>query len=355
MNRKIYMSFLMIAVVVLLAACGKSEGSKGNIETPSVAVSATPTSVPVKATDTPAPTLNPTETPTPTEAHTPTPTPLPAKKYSNDNSAAHNRECVYSEQNDLKELYERASEIGNRFGIYIYIGDLIPDGAEYWNYEPMCDPERIGAALDVIEKVFSAYPEGFFDQLVYNEVVRTEMALVGFCADGMGFASTEIRNDGEANMIVIDLSNDGLVDTVNYILPHELTHVIDYKIRDYEEWDDEILTNFDEEWAKLNPKGFEYALGDEDKELDLCDQYYEYFAFSYGCANPLEDRATLMGLLLQNDLCEVKGVRLTIETYEKLEFYFQCLRKAFDTTGWPEMTSWETELIKERPFERDWR
>ena len=83
---------------------------------------------------------------------------------------------------------------------------------------------------------------------------------------------------------------------------------------------------------------------DEDKELAMYDLYFTYFTYSYGAGNPLEDRATLFGNLFQRYFLGEDARTANAFTPEcciKLEFYLACLRDGFDTTGWPEETSWE--------------
>ena len=62
-----------------------------------------------------------------------------------------------------------------------------------------------------------------------------------------------------------------------------------------------------------------------------------YFIRDYAMTYPTEDRATLMAAAMtQDDRFEGSP-----QMQEKMRFYAQCIREAFQTTLWPETTAWE--------------
>lgn len=261
------------------------------------------------------------------------------------NSAAHAQTCTYGSVPGMEENYELAAELGNRYGIFFRIADLIPDrmpeeGDAYQN-----DPVLVGAALRKIDSILSAYPEHYFDQLVFGDHDRLELVLVGFCPVGMGYVAACPEYAGEADgrlvlELCLDIENSGLIDELDYNLPHELAHLTDWYLQYLSDTEEGHLFS-EEAWNALNPEGFEYSYGDEDMELAAYDAAFEYFSYSYGCCNPLEDRATLFGFLMQNHFRGTVSA-LTPQQYAKLEFYSRCIRDAFG--DWPEAAAWETQL-----------
>lgn len=305
------------------------------------------------ASDTPVPSEALTEkpsaasTPEPTAAPTPAPTMAPHSASMNDNSAAHSQEVRYGETDELKELYELAAQIGSRYGIYIYFADSSP----YWVYvggenKRLDDPALIHSALETIDRILAAYPDGFFDQLVYGELVCLDLYIVGFNSYGWsGYSTTYRLPDGMHNCVIVCSHEQYLIEGLNYVLPHELTHVTDYRMKYVSEHEDGRLFS-EESWMALNPEGFEYGWDNEEKSLEMYDRFSSYFSYSYGAENPLEDRATLFGSLMRSyfEARPDASDRLSDNCCEKLEFYLSCLRDSFDTTGWPEKTSWEQAL-----------
>ncbi len=195
-----------------------------------------------------------------------------------------------------------------------------------------------------MEEILSLYPEGFFDQLVYGQCNSFEISLVNYCAIGSGYANTITRGNGTVNVICLVAPEDGSVELLRSTLPHELTHIIDFRIGYYQDWESDILNCYEEKWAELNPEGFRYGHDDEELCLSMYDKYFTYFADSYGCATPLEDRATLFADLMGYYQKPLGEFYLPPERCAKYEFWCRCCRDAFDTSTWPEQTEWERQL-----------
>lgn len=257
------------------------------------------------------------------------------------------------ERGELTECYELATEIGNRYGIYIYISDLVPDCILEGGNEPQYDPALIKRSLTLINEILAAYPEGFFDQLVYGDYVGLDLFLVGFISIGMGYVSSYWAETEEGlecrSFLCLDIEEDAQIDILSYTLAHEITHLIDFRVQWLSAAEPGHLYS-DEAWDSLNPEDFVYAWDDNDLELEMYDRYYEYFAYSYGAHNALEDRATLMGELFSAALDGRAGTEYTLPfpCLEKLDFFFRCIRDSFDTRGWLEETIWEAGLREMR-------
>lgn len=330
--KKLFYVGMVLLLTGVLWGCAEKDNRKGNIIT-------TPTGNPQPAESSPVP----TKIPQPTK---------PAVIRQNDNSAAHNREVRYGKRAELNEQYRRATEIGNRYGIDIRIADLVEDSVLNDGDEREYNPEIITAALTAVDRILAAYPEGFFDQLVYGEYSGMEISLIGFCTIGMGFVTTDVRGAESVNEMCLDIADYGLIEELDYNLPHELTHMIDFRIEHFKNWESPDLNNYEEKWAELNPKDLVYAYGDSELEELIYDKYPSYFSYSYGCSSPLEDRATFLGELMKNYLTKPEGsITMEPEAYAKMEFWCHCCREAFDTKGWPEQTPWEIQLEAEKPTE----
>ena len=86
----------------------------------------------------------------------------------------------------------------------------------------------------------------------------------------------------------------------------------------------------------LQPEGFQYAMSYVDALESLTD--LNYFVSDYSTTYPTEDRADLMEAAMSDDSWAFEagsGCRA------KMQFYADCIRDCFDTTGWPEITAWE--------------
>ena len=239
-------------------------------------------------------------------------------------------------------LYERAAQLSQRFDVDIRIAEQC--SLDYTNYRGyvMTNPEYIRLALDMLENALSKYPEGFFRQLCYGSVesIRIELVEAPIRKENTqnqpdaitGFA----QNMGSYYLIVLDgyLTREGTVF-------HELSHVIDKRL----EWDSLIREDAlysEEAWLALQPQGFRYTYSYVDFPEEMM-VYVETgdFVSDYSMTNPTEDRAELMEYAMQGQIWAFEpgsGRRA------KLQYYADCIRDCFDTTGWPEITLWEQML-----------
>ncbi|MBR4955431.1 MAG: hypothetical protein IKY46_05915 [Clostridia bacterium] len=237
-----------------------------------------------------------------------------------------------------KECYDRAAAIGEKYGIKINIADLCRYDYSYFTSYAVNDPVFINEALDVIDAALSKYPEGFLDQLRFDNINAIEFELVG----GLRSTDTDVYSeiysalatrDNDVYHIVFDL----------YIIRektvfHELCHLIDAKLEYDASLRPEALFS-EEKWMELQPEGFVYP-----ETYGVLPQYVwqyvnsGYFIDDYSCRSPGEDRARMMENAMLGNTVEFEHRQgLTA----KLEYYCQCIRDAFDTQNWPQTTQWE--------------
>ena len=237
-------------------------------------------------------------------------------------------------------LYERAAQLSQRFGVDIRIAEQC--SLDYTNYRGyvMTNPSYIRLALDTVEDALSQYPEGFFRQLCYGSIesVRIELvdALTGKedAQNGNDAITGFAQNMGSYHLIVLDG-----YEVRKPTIFHELSHVIDKRLA----WDSLIREDalFSEEaWLALQPEGFEFGYTYSDYAETAQLSYVESgdFVSDYSMTYPTEDRSTLMevAMLGQPWAFEPGSGRRA-----KMQFYADCIRDCFDTTGWPDMTQWE--------------
>ena len=123
---------------------------------------------------------------------------------------------------------------------------------------------------------------------------------------------------------------------------HEVSHIIDKKLQ----YDAEQGTNTlysEEGWNALNPEGFQYADSYETAP-EYKEEYFAYFFDDYSLTFATEDRARILENAMDGNAYYF-NTRECAGRNAKLEYYCECIRASFDTTGWPEVTKWEQALI----------
>ncbi len=231
----------------------------------------------------------------------------------------------YDEETE-EYLLQRAMEVGSKHNIEILFGDdidYIHKSEAVTDYNAV----MINLAINTIEEEYCKYPEGMIEQLVSETPLK--ISLVGRFYDktraGIYF--------GGAGEHLIATSVYGAYDG---ILHHETFHAIeDHLVR--------VDGTFDtEEWAALNPEGFQYLYSYNGYEGN--DEYVlDYFMQAYGKTYPSEDRATIMEHAMINDAyfnSQLKNEHINA----KLAYICDKVRAGFDTTGWPEETYWEKKI-----------
>lgn len=243
-------------------------------------------------------------------------------------------------------LYEKAAETGSRYGVEILIADRAETSYREFSAAPETDEAAIAAALDSMEKVLSAYPEGFMSQLCYASYGKIEFHLVGaltkttLSGTESGFTSFSgfmDTADGKT-IVVVDINRPG---SLEQTLHHEIGHMIDNKLS----FDAGIRIGAlysEEGWSALNPSGFAYAESYTELPVDIFSQGLEsYFIDVYSRTFAREDRATIFEHAMAGADWAFSGSE---ERSAKLDYFCRCIREAFNTELWPETTVWEATL-----------
>lgn len=241
-----------------------------------------------------------------------------------------------------QQLYERAAQLSARFGVDIRIAEQCDRNYSHYDTDPLTDPVFVRSALDTLEESLALYPEDFFRQLPYGNVESIRIEVVG------GLTAKEEIDTHPASVGAFAQNMDSYYVLVldgfllqPQILFHEFSHIIDARL----EWDSRIREDAlysEEAWLALQPEGFRYAMtytGVPEELLHFLES--GYFITEYSLTYPTEDRAVLMAAAMGQEDWEFEpgtGRR------EKLQYYAQCIRDCFDTTGWPEKTLWEQVL-----------
>lgn len=239
------------------------------------------------------------------------------------------------EDDALAQLKQRAKDIGQQYGLTILVGDDCDTEFDEFSAGQVTDWDSVTMAMDTLEEALSAYPEGFLRQLRYGNIHGVEIQLVNdLWADGSnrygdGY-SAFTQPQWDHYLMVMDID-----DTTTQTYYHEFSHIIDA----YLGWDagnraDALYS--EARWEDLNPDWFQGYTYDYSYERDLQD--YTSFIDGYSTISPTEDRARVMEYAMA-------GYDWTFQDAPaleaKLHYYCQCIRDAFDTTGWPETTLWE--------------
>lgn len=249
----------------------------------------------------------------------------------------------------LAFLKERAEKIGKENGVEIYFGDEIEScPKDIYDYKVTNNVIRIEKMLDLLEKALGKYPEGMLEQLGQRETAGSKLHI--YLSGGItpideeGIDSIGVQNtlDG-VSFLVLDVNSFEDLENTIY---HEIFHAIEGGMN-YSEG-----AFFDSElWDSLNPEGFAYDYSYRDNcdnynfDYTVADTEHEaYFVDVYSKSFPGEDRARIVEYAML-DAADVRrkyieGSRLQA----KLKYICEQIRKGFDTTGWPEKTSWEQAL-----------
>ncbi|MBO5199052.1 MAG: hypothetical protein J6B85_11100 [Lachnospiraceae bacterium] len=243
------------------------------------------------------------------------------------------------------ELYKRAEELSEKYHLDIRIADQCQLEYDGFTSNEVNDTETLSLALDRLEEALSCYPDGFFEQLCYGRIKKIQIELVG------SLRRTEYPEGGEYttsgafawekwdhHLMAVDVAQGYIW---NYF--HEFSHIIDKRLA----WDASYRDNAlysEETWLSLQPEGFRYA-NSYYQISDSVRAYADsgYFVDLYACTYATEDRARVMEMSMY---VAPEYFQSRPGLLKKLEYYCQCIRDGFDTTGWPEVTVWERALQK---------
>ena len=250
-------------------------------------------------------------------------------------------------------LRRKANELEEKYGVLIYFGDDSKTDFGKYSISKCTDRGQIETGLRSLEQALSMYPDKFFEQINFGNVKNTKIHLVGNIS---GYGENTV-SEAAAFTVVVDSSQYVVIDITLVMqkstLAHEFTHMIDRKLI-YEGVLDE------NEWSKLNPKGFDYrnqyidenggnsfdsitgkytyvsALYGEGKLSDV------YFFDDYAKTYATEDRAEMMECLMSDGYAQNSFLRCK-HILEKMQKYAELIDECFDTSGWG-TTLWEERI-----------
>jgi len=233
-------------------------------------------------------------------------------------------------------LKKRADEIGLQYGLTVLVSNDCDTVFDEFTATLATDYDKVSAALTLLENALSVYPEGFLAQLRYDGIhgitiqLISDLQATGGGREGGGY-NAFAQNMWDHYLIVIDID-----DSTENTYYHEFSHIIDsYLAWDASQREDALFS--EEGWNDLNPTWFEGYTFDYSWEQNVKD--YSWFIDSYSTISPTEDRARVMEYAMSEYgywyFYDCPGL------IGKLSYYCQCIRDAFDTTGWAETLPWE--------------
>lgn len=257
--------------------------------------------------------------------------PLPSQPFSDESSLPAGTSAD-------ADLYERAQEISERYGLQIRIADQCETEFSYFSAYQITDRDLISSGLDLLERALEEYPENFFEQLSYGQYPPVTIQFVAGLTATNGFGGDSAYTAFTQNTsIVVDLYSCGIP-----TFHHEFSHIIDSRLAfDAEHRSDALFSV--EHWLELQPEDFSYTGTYDYPHENVQSDWYSYFIDVYAMTNATEDRARVFEYALDPEALVYKqsaGLR------QKLQYYSDCIRDSFDTTGWPETTAWEKPLTK---------
>ena len=234
-------------------------------------------------------------------------------------------------------LYDRARQIEQQYGIHVRIAEQCDTDFPSYTTTTVTDPFTISLVLSHLEDCLAKYPAGFFDQLQDGNIQPLEIQLVGT------LHSKEHNSLKTAIAFALPMEDRYLIAVDSYTnreqdFHHELSHVIDDKMfMDSIQGKNNLYS--EETWRSFNPPDFDYRY-DYSNYLDY-DFNSQYFADSYSCTFPTEDRARIWEYAMTDAVYLFQEEPLR----KKLDYYNRCVRESFDTTGWPELLPAEQILL----------
>lgn len=246
-----------------------------------------------------------------------------------------------------------AKGLEQRYPVSIYIGEDAVYPFQDFAVLPLTENDTILEALQQVERVLEAFPEGFLEELLTGEMKQMHIyitgQIIGDTARGstsnpIAFAYPDYFS--ETQYIVLDGRSPELIITN---MSHELMHAIDTYITDH--INDDFSGFID--WEEYQPADFWYNYSYQDEQgMDYSDTMYTfydenhetYFIDSYSKTFDIEDRARIFENLFTagtegRTLDEYAGTPLM----RKAEYLSEVIREAF--TSVKDETVWESALV----------
>ncbi len=253
-----------------------------------------------------------------------------------------NMERVDDLTDEERLLTLRAKELGEKYGLTIFVGSECEQQFTDFTATTIRDYATVNKAMDTLDAALSVYPDGFLSQLKCEYFRGIQIHLISDLVahdDGRAGKSysafTELRWNQYLMVIDVDMADES-----TYY--HEFSHIIDSYL-EFDAYERDNALYSEETWAAMNPSWFEGYTYDYGWERSL--KNYKYFVDTYATINPTEDRARILEHAMSS------FGTWTFENspglLEKLDYYSQCIRQVFDTTGWPDTVVWEQYLYLE--------
>ncbi len=259
---------------------------------------------------------------------------LPLEVYQPDQYKPHSAE---------DSMYQRAQWLSEHYGLDIRIAEQCALDYDEFVGNAVTDTQMLIDAMDVLEQALGKYPQGFFEQLLHGRLESIRIELVSSLRrkdwpEDAAFTSFSAfaQEKGDHYLMVVDV-NSCYFGTYY----HEFSHIIDRRLQ----WDSvyrEDALYSEDGWLALQPRGFSYSYNYQELPENWGD-YLNWFVDDYAMTMPTEDRARVMEYAMNGwEWSFVDRPNLI----PKVEYYCKCIRDCFDTTGWPEQTTWEAALMR---------
>lgn len=245
------------------------------------------------------------------------------------------------------ENADQEQKIYDRFGIHVYYDEISLTGlVSDYTCTPLDSSLLIGEGLDALYLYMSEYPDRFFEEVCVGEYSRLEIYLCGtfIPTDSYGISTAAALTSVKDSAIIMAFNLD-YMDQMETNLAHELMHVMEHRLYEYEYTLDLPLLEY---WESLNPDDFSYyySYHDENGEEITNDRYTSWdftgetevwFVDPYSTSFPTEDRARIF----ENLYTETSYLFDSPHMQEKAKYLCALIRAAFPSVGESDTTVWE--------------
>lgn len=252
---------------------------------------------------------------------------------------------------ELLPLNDRAKAIEDKYNIKISIGEECSNILGGYAIRPLTCYDDVANALNILDEELSKYPDGFIEQIRYENLDTIHFYIA---SDLIGTSSGNLETAGGFQM---EIGNEALIvvdfnyfDIAKSTIHHEFGHCIDDILVynggiDEKIWDTynpvsvtggSIYTDTYDMFGNYGDEIYAYGTNGEDYENS-------YFVDTYSMTYPSEDRARIWENIM-SDEGYVDWSR-TPHLTAKLNYYAECIRQNFDSTGWNEVR-WEKYMTK---------
>lgn len=252
---------------------------------------------------------------------------------------------------ELLPLNDRVKAIEDKYNIKISIGEECSNILGGYAIRALIYYDDVANALNILDEELSKYPDGFIEQIRYENLDTIHFYIA---SDLIGTSSGTLETAGGFQM---EIGNEALIvvdfnyfDIARSTIHHEFGHCIDDILVynggiDEKVWDTynpvsvtggSVYTDTYDMFGNYGDEIYAYGTNGEDYENS-------YFVDTYSMTYPSEDRARIWDNIM-SDEGYVDWSR-TPHLTAKLNYYAECIRQNFDSTGWNEVR-WEKYMSK---------